>query len=68
MDNVATTQGTMRGATTEDVAARFRVTAQSVRTWARQGKIPAYRVGSQYRFDLDAVEEALRLQAGFHHG
>lgn len=59
MDTTETTQG----ATADEVAARFRVTPQSVRVWARQGKIPAFRLGTQYRFDLDAVEEALRLRA-----
>ncbi len=49
--------------TAAEVADRFRVTAQSVRAWARAGRIPAYRVGSQLRFDLHEVEAALRLQA-----
>ena len=49
------------GATTMQVAERFLVSEQSVRRWARSGRIPAYRTGSQFRFDLADVEEALRF-------
>lgn len=49
------------GATTVQVAERFVVSEQSVRRWARSGRIPAYRAGSQFRFDLAEVEEALRF-------
>ena len=51
-----------RGATADQVAARFRVTAASVRKWAREGKIPSFKAGTVFRFDLHAVEEALRVQ------
>ena len=50
------------GATTEEVARRFRVCGESIRRWARAGRIPAFRAGGQYRFDLDEVEAALRLR------
>ena len=50
------------GATTEEVARRFRVCGESIRRWARAGRIPAFRAGGQYRYDLAAVEEALRLR------
>ena len=50
-------------ATTSQVAERFAVSAQSVRRWARSGRVPAYRAGSQFRFDLNEVEDALRLPA-----
>ena len=53
------------GATTEEVARRFTVCTESVRRWARAGRIPAFKAGGhghQYRFDLEAVEEALRLK------
>ncbi len=50
------------GATTEEVARRFRVCGESIRRWARSGRIPAFRAGGQYRYDLAAVEEALRLR------
>jgi excisionase family DNA binding protein len=50
------------GVTAHEIAARFRVTAPSVRRWARQGIVPAFKVGGTYRFDLTAVEEALRVR------
>ena len=50
------------GVTTEEVARRFAVCTESVRRWARSGRIPAFRAGGQYRYDLAAVEEALRLR------
>ena len=62
------TANRQQGATTGDIAERFRVCEESVRRWARSGRIPAYRAGTVYRFDLDAVEDALRLRAGHHHG
>ena len=54
------TRTTARGATADEVAARFRVTPASVRKWARAGRIPSFRLGTVYRFDLDAVEAAIR--------
>ena len=50
-------------ATTSQVAELFAVSAQSVRRWARSGRVPAYRAGGQFRFDLNEVEDALRLPA-----
>lgn len=48
----------------EDVAILFGLTVQSVRALTRQGKIPATRVGSTYRYDkgqlmkfMNAIEE-----------
>ena len=49
------------GVTTDEIARRFNVCAESIRRWARSGRIPAYRTGGRYRFDVAAVEEALRL-------
>ena len=37
------------------VADRLRVTPQTVRRLAREGKLPAVRVGRTYRFDWDKV-------------
>lgn len=49
----------------EDVALLFGLTVQHVRTLARQGKIPATKVGKNYRYEkgqlmkfMNAVEEA----------
>ena len=48
----------------EDVALLFGLTVQHVRTLARQGKIPATKVGKNYRYEkgqlmkfMNAVEE-----------
>lgn len=32
--------------------------------WAQEGYIPCARYGTEYRFDLDAVERALRARMG----
>ena len=56
------------GVTAHEIAARFRVTAPSVRRWARQGIVPAFKIGSTYRFDLAAVEEALRVRGEVSDG
>ena len=58
-NQTTTTSGHLADA--DAVAARFRVTAASVRKCAREGKIPSFKAGTVYRFDLAAVEEALRV-------
>ena len=62
------TTSRQQGATTGEVAERFKVCEESVRRWARSGRIPAYQAGAVYRFDLEAVEEALRLRADRQDG
>ena len=52
------------GLTAAEVARHFAVTPTSVRRWVRQGRVPAYRVGSHLRFDLDAVKAALAVNGG----
>ncbi len=55
-------------ATTHDVARRYRVTVDTVRTWVRQNRIPYVRITSRtLRYDLDAVDAALR-NAGAQKG
>jgi len=46
--------------TTNEIARRFGVCAESIRRWARAGRIPSFRAGGRYRFDIEAVEHALR--------
>ncbi len=46
--------------TTDEIARRFGVCTESIRRWARAGRIPAFRAGGRYRFDIEAVEHALR--------
>jgi excisionase family DNA binding protein len=50
-----------RYATTDELAARFRVTVETIRSWARRGKIPSVRVGRRpLLFDIDEVDRVLR--------
>ena len=50
-----------RYATTGELAARYRVTVETIRAWARQGKIPSVRVGRRpLLFDLDEVDRCIR--------
>jgi excisionase family DNA binding protein len=51
------------GATTAEVAERFRVSGETVRRWVRSGRVPSYRAGLLLRLDLHEVEEALRVPA-----
>ncbi len=52
------------GATTAQVAERFRVSGETVRRWVRSGRVPSFRAGLLLRFDLDEVEQALRVPVG----
>jgi excisionase family DNA binding protein len=42
--------------TAEQLADRWTVTRRTVHRWARDGLIPAVRVGKFYRFRLDVIE------------
>jgi len=44
---------------TRDVAARLLVQPRTVADWARNGRLPAYRLGRLIRFKWDEVERAL---------
>ena len=41
----------------EDVADYLSVTEDTARTWVREGKLPAYKVGRRYKFKLSEVDE-----------
>lgn len=49
--------------TTEEVAEVLHLSVTGIRKLARQKKIPAYRVGHFWRFDLEEVKAALRRAA-----
>jgi excisionase family DNA binding protein len=49
--------------TAEDVAARWQVPKAQVYRHAREGRLPAVRIGRYYRFRLVAVE-AFELEGG----
>ena len=52
--------GSRAGATTAQVAQRFVVSPETVRRWARSGRVPAFRAGFLLRFDLQEVEAFVR--------
>lgn len=43
--------------TVEDVARRFGVNATTIYRLLKRGKIPAFKVGNQWRFSLQRLEE-----------
>ena len=47
--------------TVAELAQRFRVRPETIRHWARLGRVPCLRCGPRsLRFDLQAVEHALQ--------
>ena len=44
----------------EDIAEYLSVTEDTARTWVREGKLPAYKVGRRYKFKLSEVDEWVR--------
>lgn len=51
--------------TAEEVAAHFRVKAETVRGWARQGIVPSIKLSHKMvRYRLDDVIEALQRRGG----
>jgi len=45
--------------TPAEVAKIYKVTPQSIRNWAQQGKIPSIRFGRVIRFDLEKVRDVI---------
>lgn len=55
--------------TTRELAAELGVTADTIRGWARSGRIPCMRVGQKtLRFDREAVLAAIRDGHGSEGG
>ena len=50
-------------ATTAEVAMMFGISEVSVRTYAKKGIIPAYRVGKIWRFDPKEIREFCKKRA-----
>jgi excisionase family DNA binding protein len=43
--------------TIEEVAARYRVAHMTVRNWIYAGKVPAIKVGKQWRVKKETIED-----------
>ena len=43
--------------TAEEIAKYLRVHPYTVKRLARQGKIPGFKIGNQWRFDVEEIEE-----------
>ena len=44
----------------EDVAEHLSLSQDTVRTWIKEGKLPAYKAGKRYKFKISEVDEWLR--------
>ena len=44
----------------EDVAEHLSLSQDTVRTWIKEGKLPAYKAGKRYKFKISEVEEWVR--------
>ena len=47
------TSGRPRWGTAAEAAAEWHVNSDTVRRWAREGRVPARRIGRKYEFDLN---------------
>jgi excisionase family DNA binding protein len=43
-----------------DIAVYLSITEDTARTWVREGKLPAYKVGKRYKFKLSEIDEWVR--------
>jgi len=48
--------------TAEEIAKYLRVHPYTVKRLARQGKIPGFKIGNQWRFDAEEIEEWKKKQ------
>jgi len=48
--------------TTEETADYIRVTKATILRWCKEGRLPAVRVGHQWRIDLELLEKMLAAQ------
>ena len=44
----------------EDVAEQLSLSQDTVRTWIKEGKLPAYKAGKRYKFKISEVDEWVR--------
>src|SRR5216683_5233704 len=45
--------------TVAEIAEYLKVQRVTVHRWARKGKIPAFKIGTDWRFDRDAIEKMM---------
>ena len=43
-----------------DIAEHLSVSKDTIRTWVKEGKLPVYRAGKQYKFKISEVDEWVR--------
>ena len=48
--------------TTKELAKYLKLTVVTIYKYVKEGKIPAQRVGSRWRFDKDKIDEMLRRE------
>jgi excisionase family DNA binding protein len=58
--------------TIEEVAAYLRLTPQTIYKWAQEKRIPAAKLGKEWRFRRSIIdrwldEQILSRESGFHH-
>lgn len=51
--------------TVHDVAVYLRLSEAKVYRMAREGRVPAFRLGKSWRFRRDMIEEWIRREAGW---
>ena len=44
----------------EDVAEHLSLSQDTVRTWIKEGKLPAYKAGKRYKFKISEVDDWVR--------
>ena len=59
IENVAQ-ETTEKWVNLEDIAEHLSVSADTVRSWIKSGKLPVYRAGKGYKFKISEVDEWLR--------
>lgn len=50
----------MNYTTAQEIAKRLSLTYETVMRWARDGKIPAYKTGKNFLFNIEEVDRAIK--------
>ena len=48
--------------TTKELAKYLKLTEVTIYKYANEGKIPAFKIGSRWRFDKDQIDELLKSE------